>query len=231
MALHELQMPTIMLWPNVDAGSEDVSRGMRKFREQLQARVHPLLQELSGRDLPAADEERRVPGRQLERVDSRGRVPRHAGGQHRQPAGRPRARRRTSSTSAHDRAAIAECDSAPARARTVSAGAPLRRRARRVAQDRRRRWRARRCSVQKRIQVPDGRPRRHSGARRLEGDSAQEPCAARRAGRCSRTPPMPRVASRRLTRVVVSTDDEEIASVAQAARRRGARSCGPRARR
>jgi UDP-N-acetylglucosamine 2-epimerase len=27
-------MPTVMLWPNVDAGSEDVSRGMRKFRER-----------------------------------------------------------------------------------------------------------------------------------------------------------------------------------------------------
>jgi UDP-hydrolysing UDP-N-acetyl-D-glucosamine 2-epimerase len=36
-AVQELQMPTIMLWPNVDAGSEDVSRGMRKFRE----RHHP----------------------------------------------------------------------------------------------------------------------------------------------------------------------------------------------
>jgi UDP-hydrolysing UDP-N-acetyl-D-glucosamine 2-epimerase len=33
MALHDLRMPTVMLWPNVDAGSEDVSRGMRKFRE------------------------------------------------------------------------------------------------------------------------------------------------------------------------------------------------------
>jgi len=33
MALYELKMPTIMLWPNADAGSEDVSRGMRKFRE------------------------------------------------------------------------------------------------------------------------------------------------------------------------------------------------------
>ncbi|MFZ5584432.1 MAG: UDP-N-acetylglucosamine 2-epimerase [Thermodesulfobacteriota bacterium] len=32
-ALMELRMPTIMLWPNVDAGSEDISRGMRKFRE------------------------------------------------------------------------------------------------------------------------------------------------------------------------------------------------------
>ena len=34
MALDELKMPTIMLWPNVDAGSEDISRGMRKFRER-----------------------------------------------------------------------------------------------------------------------------------------------------------------------------------------------------
>ncbi|MFJ9534512.1 UDP-N-acetylglucosamine 2-epimerase [Herbaspirillum sp. NPDC101396] len=30
----ELGMPTLVLWPNADAGSEDVSRGIRKFREQ-----------------------------------------------------------------------------------------------------------------------------------------------------------------------------------------------------
>jgi UDP-hydrolysing UDP-N-acetyl-D-glucosamine 2-epimerase len=35
-ALDELKMPTIMLWPNVDAGSDDVARGMRKFREKKQ---------------------------------------------------------------------------------------------------------------------------------------------------------------------------------------------------
>lgn len=35
-ALQELKMPAIMLWPNVDAGSEDISRGMRKFRERHQ---------------------------------------------------------------------------------------------------------------------------------------------------------------------------------------------------
>ena len=28
-------MPTLMLWPNADAGSEDVARGIRKFREQV----------------------------------------------------------------------------------------------------------------------------------------------------------------------------------------------------
>lgn len=36
MALDELKMPTIMLWPNVDAGSDDVARGMRKFRESYE---------------------------------------------------------------------------------------------------------------------------------------------------------------------------------------------------
>jgi UDP-hydrolysing UDP-N-acetyl-D-glucosamine 2-epimerase len=35
MALDELKMPTIMLWPNVDAGSEDIATGMRTFREKL----------------------------------------------------------------------------------------------------------------------------------------------------------------------------------------------------
>jgi UDP-hydrolysing UDP-N-acetyl-D-glucosamine 2-epimerase len=33
LALEELEMPTIMLWPNVDAGSEDIAAGMRSFRE------------------------------------------------------------------------------------------------------------------------------------------------------------------------------------------------------
>jgi len=33
-ALRTLRMPVIMLWPNVDAGSDDVARGMRKFREK-----------------------------------------------------------------------------------------------------------------------------------------------------------------------------------------------------
>lgn len=36
MALYEIKIPTIMLWPNADAGSEDVARGMRKFREHYQ---------------------------------------------------------------------------------------------------------------------------------------------------------------------------------------------------
>jgi UDP-hydrolysing UDP-N-acetyl-D-glucosamine 2-epimerase len=33
LALEELKMPTIMLWPNADAGSEDVASGIRTFRE------------------------------------------------------------------------------------------------------------------------------------------------------------------------------------------------------
>ena len=32
-AVHEMNMPAIMIWPNADAGSEEISRGIRKFRE------------------------------------------------------------------------------------------------------------------------------------------------------------------------------------------------------
>jgi len=33
MALERVGMPVVMLWPNADAGSEDVARGIRKWRE------------------------------------------------------------------------------------------------------------------------------------------------------------------------------------------------------
>ncbi len=32
-AVHQFQMPTIVLWPNADAGSEQIAQGIRKFRE------------------------------------------------------------------------------------------------------------------------------------------------------------------------------------------------------
>ena len=34
VALNELEMPTIMLWPNPDAGSNDIAKGIRTFREK-----------------------------------------------------------------------------------------------------------------------------------------------------------------------------------------------------
>jgi UDP-hydrolysing UDP-N-acetyl-D-glucosamine 2-epimerase len=34
-ALDHLKMPTVMLWPNVDAGSEDIATAMRTFREKV----------------------------------------------------------------------------------------------------------------------------------------------------------------------------------------------------
>ena len=33
-AVQELQLPSIILWPNADAGSDDISRGIRTWREQ-----------------------------------------------------------------------------------------------------------------------------------------------------------------------------------------------------
>jgi len=35
-ALQSLQMPTVMLWPNADAGSDEISKGVRTFREKYQ---------------------------------------------------------------------------------------------------------------------------------------------------------------------------------------------------
>jgi UDP-hydrolysing UDP-N-acetyl-D-glucosamine 2-epimerase len=32
-AVQEIDLPAVVLWPNADAGAEDVARGMRKFRE------------------------------------------------------------------------------------------------------------------------------------------------------------------------------------------------------
>ena len=38
LALDELRMPTIMLWPNADAGSEDIATGMRDVPREVPAR-------------------------------------------------------------------------------------------------------------------------------------------------------------------------------------------------
>lgn len=34
IAIHELRIPTVWLWPNVDAGSDKISKGIRVFREK-----------------------------------------------------------------------------------------------------------------------------------------------------------------------------------------------------
>ena len=41
MAMREVDIPAVVLWPNADAGSEDIARGIRKFREhEDDARLH-----------------------------------------------------------------------------------------------------------------------------------------------------------------------------------------------
>jgi UDP-hydrolysing UDP-N-acetyl-D-glucosamine 2-epimerase len=40
-AITEIKMPTVWLWPNVDAGSDDISKGLRMFRDRNpQAQIH-----------------------------------------------------------------------------------------------------------------------------------------------------------------------------------------------
>ena len=34
-AINETKIPTIWLWPNIDAGSDIISKELRKFREKI----------------------------------------------------------------------------------------------------------------------------------------------------------------------------------------------------
>jgi UDP-hydrolysing UDP-N-acetyl-D-glucosamine 2-epimerase len=49
-ALDRLAMPTLMLWPNIDAGSDEVSRGIRHFREQCNPSWLYLLRNVTPED-------------------------------------------------------------------------------------------------------------------------------------------------------------------------------------
>ena len=95
MAVRELGMPAIVLWPNADAGSEDIARGIRKLRERgLDDEMHFF------KNLPTETYVRLMARtaclrRQLELGDPRGRLHRHAGRQHRHAADGPAARART----------------------------------------------------------------------------------------------------------------------------------------
>lgn len=41
LAIHQLDLQAFWFWPNVDAGSDDVSKGIRSFREQVrESRIH-----------------------------------------------------------------------------------------------------------------------------------------------------------------------------------------------
>jgi len=46
-AVREVELPAIVLWPNADAGSEDIARGIRKLRERDQARNMHFFKNLS----------------------------------------------------------------------------------------------------------------------------------------------------------------------------------------
>jgi len=45
-ALNKLQMHTIMIWPNVDAGSEDIAKGIRTFREHNECKYLHMFKNL-----------------------------------------------------------------------------------------------------------------------------------------------------------------------------------------
>ena len=54
-AIAEIDMQALVFWPNVDAGGDDVAKGIRQFREQGRARRLPLLPQPHARGLHAPD--------------------------------------------------------------------------------------------------------------------------------------------------------------------------------
>jgi UDP-hydrolysing UDP-N-acetyl-D-glucosamine 2-epimerase len=129
-ALDELKIPTMMLWPNVDAGSEDIATGMRTFREQRKPDYIRFYKNFPIETYIRPDALVLLRRRQLERADPRRGVSRRARGEHRHaPDGaRPRAER-------HRRRLQPARDCcgrpSPARAWSLRAGSSLRRRRRR----------------------------------------------------------------------------------------------------
>ena len=49
-AVHELNMPTFWFWPNVDAGSDGTSKGIRSFREHNSIEHIHFFKNMEGRD-------------------------------------------------------------------------------------------------------------------------------------------------------------------------------------
>jgi UDP-hydrolysing UDP-N-acetyl-D-glucosamine 2-epimerase len=50
LAVHDLDMPTLWFWPNVDAGSDGTSSGIRGFREQMRPSKMHFFKNMEGKD-------------------------------------------------------------------------------------------------------------------------------------------------------------------------------------
>ena len=126
-AVAAVGMQALVFWPNVDAGSEHVAKGIRGLPRARPGARLPLLPQPAAGGLRPADGALRLHGRELVRGAARGLVPRHAGvtvGH--APAG-PRARPEPGRGRPRP-GADRRRDPRPDRARPVRAQLPLRRR-------------------------------------------------------------------------------------------------------
>ena len=107
-AVKDFGLPVLWFWPNVDAGSDGTSKGIRVFREKEDPQqLPPVPEHVPGRLPPSAvrsDGDRR----QFERRDPRVLVSRRARRQHRQHASWDASAATTSIDVGHDRRDIAD---------------------------------------------------------------------------------------------------------------------------
>ena len=111
-------LPVLWFWPNVDAGSDGTSKGIRVFREREQPANFHFFRNMFPEDFLRLLVHSTAHRRQLQRRDPRVLVPRRAGGEHRLAAAGARAGRNVIDVG-HDRAAIAGAHCAARRARHV----------------------------------------------------------------------------------------------------------------
>ena len=88
----KLQMQTLMLWPNIDAGADHISKAIRLFRDREAPNWLRTITNLVARALSESAGARFLRHRQFEQLRARCRLFRHAGGAGGRPPGRPRNR-------------------------------------------------------------------------------------------------------------------------------------------
>ena len=88
-ALEELAMPTILMWPNIDAGADHISKAIRVFRDRVRPTVAAHVDQPQPGRLSQGVSQHRVRCGQLEQLRSGFELLRHTGCLSRQPAGGP----------------------------------------------------------------------------------------------------------------------------------------------
>ena len=109
LALNDVGVPVLMLWPNADAGSDDTARGDPEVprAQRLDSKFH-FFKNLPFETYIQLMDRTALPGGKLQLGHSGRRLHRHAGRERGLAPAEPRTRRQRHRSASHDRKSIAE---------------------------------------------------------------------------------------------------------------------------